>query len=1116
MKDKNPFPGAQPYRAEEHARFHARGPLVKKLVNQVLSCTSTTVFGPSGAGKSSLMQAGVIPVLQDSKDVRVVRVDAWPANEPLLSWLVNEIFIDFDLGRAPKEKPPLEALKEAIDLAVRRSDRQMLIYLDQIEQIFLSERSLEELEMLLQGLTWLTDQAPGDVHLVLSLREDYLGRLRDLTRERPELSAHGFRVAPLSVKEMVAAMCQTAKEGDPPQAWDTQEIRKLMLDVRVPGQNATDEAEVQTAFGQIVCRALFDERATGQTAPRGANAEAILQRHLDTTLAGMGSLQELAQTLLEEHLIDDAGHRRLLTEKEARLLMRTDQVVDVLDKLDAARVLRAEEHQGSRYFEVGHDWLAKKLLEKRIEHKDLARAAKEKRRRRTLLTIVTLTAGALVVVSLLAVFAWDRMNEARRVQSELKVQTEAANLAKEDAVRASQMAGVRELLASGKPSGAAMVLAEVDKPEKARGWRQLAIDLLAKDLPWRTVRFEPEVNVIAWSPDGLHIATASNDDIVHVWNAKSMTEFAVLKPHYGKVRGIAWSPDGQYIATACDDKVIRLWKADGIGEPVLLTGHVGELLGVAWSPGGERIVSASADKTARVWNANGSGESIVLKGHEGWVLSVAWSPDGKRIMTASQDNTARIWNSDGSGNGIVVQGHDQSVSSAAWSPDGTRIVTTSVDKTARVWNINEINKSAEFTEHEGAVLFAAWSPDGRRIVTTSGDHTARVWNADGLGVSRILAGHEAPVVSARWSEDGKQVFTTSLDNTARVWNVDQVGGRIRFDGHAGFIASAVWSPDGKRFATSSIDNTIRIWNADGSGDGVVFKKQEHKAISIAWSPDGRRIAAALSDTARVWNADGSGESVVFAGHEGHVYSVAWSPDGKRLATASVDKTARIWNAESAGKSIVLEGHEGYVASVRWSPDGQRIATASEDKTARIWNADGSGKSIIFKGHEQAISSVAWSPTGSHIVTASGDATARIWSVDGTGETIVLRGHGGPVSCAAFSPNGEWIVTGSFDNTARIWESSGKGESIVLRGHRAMVTSASFSPDGRRILTASYDATALVWLADFALLQQVLGDVTAACLTPTERETYLLEMPLPARDHYQACERKNGRPPNPAQ
>jgi WD40 repeat protein len=985
MNDKNPFPGAQPYRSEDRERFYGRGPLVKKLVNQVLACASTTVFGPSGAGKSSLMQAGVIPALQKFRDIRIVRVDAWPTKEPLLPWLVNEIFTDFDLGPAPKEKPALEALEEAIDLAARRSDRLMLFYLDQIEQIFLSERSAEELETFLRGLTWLIDEAPGDVHLVLSLREDYLGRLRDFTRERPELSANGFRVAPLSVKDMVKAMCQTASEGDPPQIWEAPEIRKLMLDVRVPGQIPSDEAEVQTAFGQIVCRALFEQRAAGQASIEfGANAEAILQRYLDTTLAGMGTLQELARTLLEVHLIDDEGHRRLLTEKEARLLVRSDDVVDVLDKLDTARVLRAEEHQGSRYFEIGHDWLAKKLLEKRLERKELARQAKEKRRRRTLMTIVTLAIGTLLVVSVLAVVAWDRMNEAQRVQRELKLQTDVANLAKEDAVRASQMAGVRELLASGKPSIAAMVLAEVDKPDKARGWRQITIDLLAKDLPWRTVRFERDVHVIAWSPDGLRVATASNDDIVRVSNAKSIAESVLLKPHYGKVRAIAWSPDGQRIATTSDDQVVRLWNADGIGEPVLLTGHTGQLFDVAWSPGGERIVTTSSDKTARVWNANGSGQSLVLEGHEGWVLSAAWSPDGKRIITASQDNTARIWNADGGGKSIVVQGHDQLVNSAAWSPDGTRFVTTS-NKTARVWNINEMTKGADFTEHEDNVLFAAWSPDGRRIVTTSGDHTARVWNADGLGVSRILAGHEGPVVSARWSKDGKRIFTTSLDNTAREWNIDHVGGRIRFDAHSGFIVSAAWSPDGKRFATASIDNTIRLWNADGSGDGVVFKKQEHKAFSVAWSPDGRRIATTSSNTARVWNADGSGESIVFAGHEGDVYSVAWSPDGKRLATASVDKTARVWNADGTGESIVFKGHEGYVASVRWSPDGKRIATASDDKTARIWNADGSGESVIFKGHEQTISSVAWSPAGKHIVTASGDATARIWSVDGAGE-----------------------------------------------------------------------------------------------------------------------------------
>lgn len=1102
----NPFPGPQPYRAEDRERFYARGPLVKKLSNQILACSFTTLYGPSGAGKSSLMQAGVIPALQASKDVRVVRVDAWPSKEPLLPWLVNQIFIDFDLEETSPDDDLQKRLHEAIDLAARRSDRPMLIYLDQLEQIFSSERAPSELGALRLGLAWLHEHAPGDVHVVLSLREDYLGRLRDFTRERPELSAHGFRVAPLSVKEMVEAMCKTATQGDPPQTWGDAEIRRLMLDVRVPGQSETDAAEVQTAFGQIVCRALFEERAAGQTATaQRVNAEVILQRYLDTTLAGLGPLQYLAHKLLEDHLIDDEGHRRLLTEKEARLLMKEPQVVEVLDKLDATRVLRAEEHQGSRYFEIGHDWLAKKLLERRRVRQEWARLAEEKRRRRALITYTIAALMTIIVFLVLTALAWDRTHEAQRAKDD-------ALEAKKNAVRATQMAAVRELLASDKAHVAAMVLAEVDQPEKARGWRKLTMDLLANGLPFRTLRFDAHVTAMTWSPDKQRIATGFKDGTIRVWKVDLSTPPVVLKAHTETIYGIAWSPDGTRLVSGSNDKTARVWNADGSGKSSVLAGHEDWIYSVAWSPDGKRIVTTSFEKNARVWDADGFAQLFVLKDHAGNIPSAAWSPDSKRIVTASQDRTARVWNADGSGKSIVLAGHEDSVRSAAWSPDGTHIITASSDKTARIWNADGSGTPIVFKQYDSGVISAAWSPDGKRIVTTSFDKTAHVWNGDGSGVPNILKGHENYVKDAAWSSDEKQVFTTSEDHTARIWNVGKLAGIRRLKGHEGPIHSAAWSPDGQRFATASRDGTARVWNAESLDELNVFRNHHHLVNTIAWSPNGKRIITASAITTYLWSLDDSDKPILVKDGSLWVNSAAWSPDGNHFAIASDDKTAQIWNLNGSNAPIILAGHEGKVYSVAWSPDGQRIATASGDKTARIWNADGSGAVISFQGHDEPLTSVAWSPDGRRIVTASGDETARIWNADGSGTALILRGHERKVNSAVFHPGGKWIVTTSRDQTARIWASDDSSEPIVLRGHSDFVTAASFSPDGKRILTASHDGTAIVWLFDYALLQEALRNVTSDCLTKTERETYLLESQQDAQSRYEACEKKNGRTP----
>lgn len=398
---KNPFPGPQPYRATDRHRFFGREVLVKKLANQLLARPATTIFGPSGAGKSSLMQAGVIPLLEETRDFRVVRVDAWPVEEEPLSWLVRAIFSDLELGAPPADKPALEALGMAMVLAEERSEQPILIYLDQLEQLLISGRAEAEAEALLAGLDRLVRAQIAGLQIGLSLREDYLGRFRDRARDHKELLAHGFRVGPLTVGEMIKSVCRAATEGEPPQRWEEKQLRELMLEVRLPGESATDQAEVQAAYAQIVCRALFQSRARGEN-ESAVNAERILHRYLETTLEGLGPLALDARQLLEDHLVTPDGSRTLRTEKELLRIFPAEKLGPILGALEKSAILRAEAHQGSRYFELGHDWLAKQVCEQKEQR---LRDAEQRRRDEEQAKALAVTTRLRRAVVLLAVTA---------------------------------------------------------------------------------------------------------------------------------------------------------------------------------------------------------------------------------------------------------------------------------------------------------------------------------------------------------------------------------------------------------------------------------------------------------------------------------------------------------------------------------------------------------------------------------------------------------------------------------------------------------------------------------------------------------------------------------------
>lgn len=1219
---QNPFPGPQPYRAADRDHFYGRDAIVKKLANQILARSSTTLYGPSGAGKSSLMQAGVIPQLQESHDFLIVRVDGWPPGEAPLPWLIHALYNDLDLTALRGEAAGLEALDEAMALAERRSDQPILIYLDQLEQLLFPGRDEAEAEALIAGIERLARAPIQGLQIVLSLREDYLGRFRDRTRDRRELLAHSFRLGPLTVGEMVKSVCRSAARGAPPQRWDEDQIRSLMREVRTPGQSPSDEAEVQAAYAQIVCRALFQTRAAnsneneeistrsirrsllptektkaeGEEAPEiaeGSEAELILRHYLDATLEELGPLGADARLLLEDHLVSADGSRTLRTENELLRVVPSERLEPILRALERAAILHAEAHQGSRYFEIGHDWLARKVHEERQNRElkeEQRRREQEQRRReeeqaealrrqhleaearlaksraqRRFLALVALASIALAAgAGALGVWALAQQRsaeEAGRAADEARRRAESAKKdADEKAIEASDarlLAGFRELKNRGRLAWGTKLLAEVQRPDEARGFVALASDALASSALEVTLQgHKRALTAAVFSHDGARIATASADRTARIYRTDGDGTPASLEGHEGPITSVAFSPDDTKVLTASEDGSARIWSVDGAGAPVKLSGHTGAVISAVWSPDGRRVATASIDGTARVWRADGGG-AVELKGHTRPLASIAFFPDGDRVVTASADKTARVWRADGSGKPVVLKGHEGEVLFAAPSPDGRHIVTTSSDKTARLWDASGKGKPITLEGHEAAVLHAAFSPDGSRVATASADRTARLWRSDGKGDPIVFSGHNLAVTSVAFRPDGRYIATASRDQTARLWP-SEGSSSITLVGHEAAVRSAVYSPDGARVLTVAAEEGGR----EGDLTAKVWRPRQLESLprerrgffhSAFIGANGELIASAYDDqTARVWRADGAGAPTPIQGHRAWVASAALSPDGARIVTSSFDRTARIVRLDGSGPPIVLEGHKAPVRASSFSPDGGSVVTASDDATAILWSSDGSGERTALTGHTDALTSAAWSPNGKRVVTTSLDHTARIWPIANEGSRVTLSGHGGAVFMAAWSSNGAQIVTASEDGAAQTWNAY-TGAPITRLDVGGPVVFALFSPDDRRVAASSRkggvrlfsldnaeepidldtpapviamtfldggqrlfmigaDNTTRELTIDVGALKRGLAVANADCLPAEVRAIYLGESPATSRDRYDACERAHARAP----
>lgn len=99
-------------------------------------------------------------------------------------------------------------------------------------------------------------------------------------------------------------------------------------------------------------------------------------------------------------------------------------------------------------------------------------------------------------------------------------------------------------------------------------------------------------SVVAWSPGGTMLASASYRTVL-VWSARTGARLRTLTGHTGDVNGLAWSPDGLLLASGAADETVILWDVGAGRVSCVLEGQTGGVNGVAWSSRGALLATAS-------------------------------------------------------------------------------------------------------------------------------------------------------------------------------------------------------------------------------------------------------------------------------------------------------------------------------------------------------------------------------------------------------------------------------------------------------------------------------------------------------------------------------------------
>jgi WD40 repeat protein len=150
---------------------------------------------------------------------------------------------------------------------------------------------------------------------------------------------------------------------------------------------------------------------------------------------------------------------------------------------------------------------------------------------------------------------------------------------------------------------------------------------------------------VSFSPDGQRIVSINRytNKTASIWDASTGRELTVLKGHTDRLKYAAFSPDGKHVVTLSDDLTGKLWNVADASESATLSGQTSYLWCSTFSHDSKRIAAAGKDGTIRIWDTKSGASLAVLKEHWDYVRCLSFSQDEQFLVSAGDDGNALLW-----------------------------------------------------------------------------------------------------------------------------------------------------------------------------------------------------------------------------------------------------------------------------------------------------------------------------------------------------------------------------------------------------------------------------------------------------------------------------------------
>lgn len=424
------YPGVSPFTSEQKNIFFGRDNDINKLYKQISMRNQILLYAKSGIGKTSLLNAGVLPKLENKYTIIKIRFFAYDNKnsispiEKTLNALKNEIkhkkntFLEDLISKTNYEKTLWYYFKQ-FQFAGKQK---FILVFDQFEELFsYPQEHIRQFKNELHELTnidipneikqYIAENDDDneqidilyddfEIKTVFAIRSDRLSLLNQLTDKIPDIQETFYELKPLNIEQTKAAIIQPAISNidfdTKPFKFSDKAINQIVLAL-----TDDNKQNIETTQLQIVCQKIEDIAQGKHKQTLEPNLPIITEKDLpefkDIFLSFYDdTINSISETNLEKNKVRKFIEDQLIRNNQ-RISLDEILCVDyveknILQKLVQTHLLRAERNTtGGFSYELSHDTLIEPILisrkqriqkeleeQKELEQQEKLRIAQEK------------------------------------------------------------------------------------------------------------------------------------------------------------------------------------------------------------------------------------------------------------------------------------------------------------------------------------------------------------------------------------------------------------------------------------------------------------------------------------------------------------------------------------------------------------------------------------------------------------------------------------------------------------------------------------------------------------------------------------------------------------------